>query len=365
MLASSRAGFYKSNYKELPPAPNTFVLYTSFNSPYIHAHEWRDNAGFGPKYADPANVATLSAARQCDVSPNSNVVIVGGDASPYIAAYEFNVQGTGFGNRYANPSVLPNGQCYALRFNRAGNAIAYGQVPGGSTKSIFVYRWNDSTGFGTKYTDLAASPSQAVTDIDFSRNDDAIAMTFGATPYVRAFAWDNTTGFGSVRSGPSTLPPGACFSVKFNTANNCVAVGTQLSPYIHVYAWTSAGFGTKFTNSGTLPTSVVQDLDFAPDDGSLVVGFASSPYIAAYKWNNSTGFGVRWNNPTSLPPAPITGIKISPSSRQVVYAASNGGTGGYMFDPTLVSPSTPALTQALTSPPGVGAVEDITFGKRQ
>lgn len=368
MLGSSRVGFYKNkpDVKRVAPLPDTFVVGASSTSPYIHAYEWRGPSGFGPKYSNPASIVNIGHGRECAVSPDSTVAVVGGDNTPYIAAYQIDPV-TGFGNTYSNPATLPNGQCYALAFNRAGNAIAYGQVPTGSptnAKSLIVYRWNNTTGFGTLYTTSAFLPSSStVTDVDFARDDSAIVMTSGASPYVRGIAWDNTTGFGTVKAGPATVPSNQTYKIRFNNANNVVGVCSIVSPYVFMYAWSASGFGTKFADSATLSAGA-NAIDFTLNDDALIIGQNSSPYISSYRWNNSTGFGVRWANPTTIPSHATENLKVSPDGKQVVLASNNGGLGGYKLDTSTNDASHKALAYAFTNPASIGFVNDVDFGKK-
>lgn len=368
MLGSNRFGFYKNkpDVKRFAPLPDTFIVGASSTSPYIHAYEWRGPSGFGPKYADPSSIVNIGWGRECDVSPDSTVVVVGGDNSPYIAAYQIDPV-TGFGNTYSNPATLPNGQCYALTFNRAGNAIAYGQIAGGGptgAKSLIVYRWDNTTGFGTLYTTSASLPSSTVTDVDFARDDSTIVISFGISPYIRGITWNNTTGFGTAQSGPATIPSNVADKIRFNNSNNVVGVCSSLvSPYVFMYAWSSSGFGTKFADSITLSAGAIA-IDFTTNDDALIIGQNSSPYVSAYKWNNVTGFGVRWANPTTLPTFPTENLKVSPDGEQVVLASQNAGFTGYKLDTSSVTTSHKALAYKFTSPASIGSVNDIAFGKK-
>lgn len=369
MLGSNRFGFYgnKPPIKKYPPTPDTFLAATSGNYPYINVYEWRGDSGFGPRYANAASIVNVGYGTEIDVSPDGTVIVLGGRDSPYIAAYQFD-PATGFGNTYSNPSVLPNGTCYALKFNNAGNAIAFGQSTTGqpvSPQNIIVYRWNNSTGFGTKYNNLPGTHIFTVTDIDFAPDDSAIAFTLGGSNYIVAFTWNNTTGFGTIKSGPGIRPTNSARCVKFNNAQSVVAVGALSSPYIFMYAW-NGNFSTKFADSTTLPVGDVSGVDFTPGDDAVVVGFQNSPYVAAYAWNNTTGFGARWANPTSLPGAASFDVTISPDGGQVVLASANSGLTGYKLDvsqPTNLSHQ--ALAYKFTSPSGTGFVESVKFGKKQ
>lgn len=371
MLGSKRFGFYKNkpDIKRFAPLPNTFIVGASSVAPYIHAYEWRGASGFGPKYNDPGSIVDLGWARECDVSPDSTVVVLGGDNNPYIAAYEIDPV-TGFGNTYSNPASLPNGQCFALAFNRAGNAIAYGQIPTGSptfAKSLIVYRWDNTTGFGSLYTTSVTLPNSTVTDVDFARDDSAIVVTSGASPYVRGISWNNTTGFGTAKAGPATVPSNVADKIRFNNSNNVVGVCSSLvSPYVFMYAWSDSGFGTKFADSITLSAGA-NGIDFTPNDDALIIGQNTSPFVSAYRWNNNTGFGVRWANPTTLPTFPTENLKVSPDGEQVVLASQNTGFTGYKLDTSINSTTHKALAFNYASPAGfavLGIISDVAFGKK-
>jgi hypothetical protein len=258
-------------------------------------------SGFGTKYADPS--ATMPARNTGGVTYNSatNSVAFGANATPYVQVYAWN-SSTGFGSKYANPATLPiaaPNDFQGVTFNSAGNAIATSFY---STPYLYVYSWS-SSGFGTKFSD-PASPVIASGNnsggLAFNGTDTVVASCAGVSPYIVTYNWSNSTGFGSKFSAPATSPTGAGQAVNFNKSTEAIVVGHSVSPFISVYPW-SSGFGSKYSNPATLPNT-------APNG----VTSSSSGAIAGVSWDNSgtgksfaiypwgAGFGTKFSDPASF-----------------------------------------------------------------
>jgi hypothetical protein len=75
------------------------IAVAHISSPYISTYAF--SAGFGTKYANPANLPT-STGRGVAFS-GSDIAVAHSD-SPYISTYPWSA---GFGTKYANPAALP------------------------------------------------------------------------------------------------------------------------------------------------------------------------------------------------------------------------------------------------------------------
>lgn len=74
-------------------------------TPYVSAYPWSDTTGFGTKYSNPTTPITTNYGADVAFGPSGDVVFVSTYTSPYIHAYAWSP--SGFGVKYANPSVLP------------------------------------------------------------------------------------------------------------------------------------------------------------------------------------------------------------------------------------------------------------------
>jgi hypothetical protein len=71
---------------------------------------------------------------------------------------------------------------------------------------------------------------------------------------------------------------------------------------VTVYPWNaSTGFGVKFANPATLPANNTRDVAFSPNGTAIAVAHAATPFVTAYPWSVS-GFGVKYGNVGSGPP---------------------------------------------------------------
>jgi len=76
---------------------------------------------------------------------NNSVLAVAHDDTPYLTVYKFN-DVTGFGTKYSNPATLPPGNGNSVSFKSDGSVIA---VANDSYDGVNAYPWSSSTGFGT------------------------------------------------------------------------------------------------------------------------------------------------------------------------------------------------------------------------
>lgn len=119
-----------------------------------------------------------------------------------------------------------------------------------------------------------------------------IAFGNSASPYIQVYKWDDATGFGTKYDNPSTLPAAATQSIAWNPVTKSLAVCNATSPYLEAYQFTKFGFGAKHSAPATTPARNVVDLAFSPDGAWLLVGLTSfgAYQIMAYPWSEA-GFG--------------------------------------------------------------------------
>ena len=81
-----------------------------------------------------------------------------------------------------------------------------------------------------------------------------------------------------------------------------VAVAHDANPNVTAYPWDdTTGFGTKYADPSTLPPNTGRGAAFSPSGGALVIAHLGSPYVTAYPWDDTTGFGTKYANPSTLP----------------------------------------------------------------
>lgn len=245
--------------------PYAVIATTYTTSPYVVAYQWLPGSGFGSKYADPTVLPQIRTS--CvDVNPAKNAVIIGNaNFTPYLNAYAWNTE-SGFGAKYADPSVYPVSGSYSVndvKFNATGTAVA---VATGQTPYLVAYAWNSATGFGTKYANPSTSFGSQAVSIGWSPLNDSLVVggteSGGSIAMIQGFKWNDATGFGTAYTGTYSM----------------IGSGTQPSQFTQI----------SFNPSGTVVAAT-------PNDTAL------APAVFAWAWNANTGFGTRYSNPASLP----------------------------------------------------------------
>jgi len=168
--SSSGFGTKYSNPSTLPPG-NGFgvsitkagdaVIVSHPGSPYITAYPWDDTTGFGTKYSNPS-VLPPSQGNGVTFSPADNAVICTNTATPYVAAYEWS-SSTGFGNKFSDPSTSLTDWGYAVDFTADASTVA---ISSGNSPFVLVFPWSTS-GFGTKYANPSILPAGTSRDVRF------------------------------------------------------------------------------------------------------------------------------------------------------------------------------------------------------
>ena len=70
-----------------------------------------------------------------------------------------------------------------------------------------------------------------------------------------------------------------------------------------------SGFGT--VKSATALNLSISSIAINNLETNIVAGAGTSPFIHAYIWDNSTGFGTKFANPSTLPSAASSYISLS------------------------------------------------------
>ena len=90
-------------------------------------------------------------------------------------------------------------------------AVAHAPTQFTSTSLISIYPW--SSGFGSKYADPTVLPTGTANGVAFSSTGNDIAVATTTTPYISVYPW--SAGFGTKYANPTVLPTGAANGVTF------------------------------------------------------------------------------------------------------------------------------------------------------
>lgn len=271
--AYTEPGTYPSNtfYNDMAWSPQNNAVAIASNSGVtggsgrVYAYLWDPVTGWSTRFNTTSLGSNTSGQSVC-FSTSGDAVIMGYIGG--LAAYPWSTS-TGFGTRYTNPTGVSSAYYNGVAFNAAGTAFV--GAHSGNTPWIDAWAWNDGTGFGTKYSNPASPPTgtnPSGNAVVFTPNDDAVIMGVSAStsPYIAAWAWNNTTGFGTKYSNPSTALPYSSDRMAMSPDGKAVIVTrTSTSPYVTAYAWDSAsGFGTKYANPTVAPTATIRSVTFVP-----------------------------------------------------------------------------------------------------
>ena len=76
-----------------------------------------------------------------------------------------------------------------------------------------------------------------------------------------------------------------------------IIVPHNTTPFVTAYPWTT-GFGVKYADPATLPGSAGLSADFSPAVTDVAIGSNATPFVQVYPW--ASGFGVKYANPATL-----------------------------------------------------------------
>tara|TARA_Y100000004_G_scaffold89215_1_gene100074 strand:+ start:207 stop:1259 length:1053 start_codon:yes stop_codon:yes gene_type:complete len=276
-----------------------FIAVGHGTSPYVSVYHW-SNAGFGAKVSNPSTLPT-NTVQEVRWSPDGNIFACGhGGSNRPMSFYAWS--SSGFGTRFTNPSGSGLNTAYAIRWHPDGDYVLVGGSPEtGTSAKLEAYAWDNSTGFGTKYTPSTA-PSDKVNGIHFHPDGDYVAVAqAGATVFARTYPWSSSSQFGSNISAPSGKWNDDAEQVQFTAAGNDVAFVGAGTPYVAVWPWTGSAYGTRYSNPLTLPNGFAYGLGIAPDDSAIGVGSTFGDKMQVYPFTSGTGLGTKYANPATLP----------------------------------------------------------------
>lgn len=287
LIGSVKNGMYSAN--------SVAITTGGSGSSGLYVYAW-SNSGFGARYSNPVTMSGLIYS--VAFSADSSVIFIGTNTG--VQAWSWS--GYGFGTQYSSPATPASGSCRTISIHPSNNAIV---LSSNSVANTSAYQWTSASGFGTKYSNPTTTLLTNVVGVRFSTGGGAAMFSSTASPYVQAYDWSYSTGFGSAKSDPSTPVPGRINSpVTFNQSGTAVAMGHVLggTPQVAVsaYAWNdSSGFGSKYANPSTIVDCNSYCAQYSPTGNAIIVGGVPAlESIYAYAWS-SAGFGVKYSNPTS------------------------------------------------------------------
>ena len=137
----------------------------------------------------------------------------------------------------------------------------------------------------------------------------SMAVAHAITPFITAYPW-SSSGFGTKYSNPATTPTSTGNGISFSPNGDSLAVAHSTTPFITAYPWSSSGFGTKYSNPATTPAGDSNGISFSPNGDSLAVAHGTTPFITAYPWSSS-GFGTKYSNPAATPANTSYGVAFT------------------------------------------------------
>jgi hypothetical protein len=100
-------------------------------------------------------------------------------------------------------------------------------------------------------------------------------------------------------------------------ASEAVIIGINASPYIVAYSWSNTtGFGSKYSNPSTLPPFAVNYLAINKENSKII--FIANNTVRFYNWSNSSGFG-SYSSPGNIL-GPVSDLTIAPNSSAIAVA---------------------------------------------
>lgn len=299
-------------------APDPEFIAFSHSENLLKVYRWTES-GFGSLLS---TVNTSSQPGKVTFNPSGTALAVTVLASPFIRVWP--VSTSGVGSQYSNPSTaLPN-SAQKLAWAPNGSAVVITTTENfNAAPTVHGYVWNNSTGFGSKFSNPTSVFTNDSYDCAFSPNGANVAAVCRITPFIRVWAW-SASGFGALRSNPSTLPTNNLGDggngVAFSPDGSAIAVVHAGSPFVSVYPWTGTAFGAKFSDPSVLPHTKGGKVKFSQSGSAIALStlngatYASFTTLMAYQWSSS-GFGAKYSNPSPRP----TGMTDSGSRGEIAF----------------------------------------------
>lgn len=223
------------------------------------------------------------------LSGSGNAIFAPITTPPYVAAWRVE-DDKSIGNRYDPPSTPPTGHVY-FKYHRSKIALL------GENSELLIYKWSDSTGFGTLYEPPELGGA-GVTALEWANDGKSVLVGLDAAPFLKTYRWDETFGFGEEMSPPQQMPITRVISIEFHPSGEYVIIGrTQqvlTGTGVLTYAWDNdTGYVGGVILSG-LPDYSGAFYGFSADGRVMVFGAGSLSGdfggLRFRKWSPSGGW---------------------------------------------------------------------------
>jgi len=295
---SRYANMLAGNIPYLPTTNSDAVFLPVYASPYMQVQNWFNGTttGFNSKYADSASLPP-SYVRDASWSRGKGYLSIAYGGGALFRTYAFN-NSTGFGTAYSNPLTLPagsDGNGVDLQIDDSLIFIAHSGSP-----YVSAYQFGYA-GYGTKISDPATILSSAATGVKYF--NETLFLNSSTTPFLHAYQFSiSNQSFGTKYANPTTTPTyGGYGNPEVHPSGD--AVTTQGISGCYAYAWSrSSGFGTKYAQPSGDPYAY--SVAFSSTGNTVAFVNQNSPFINAYQFTIAGGFGSKFSNPATLPTAP-------------------------------------------------------------
>jgi phage-related protein/WD40 repeat protein len=304
------------------------------------------------------SISPLSAPNKVAFHPSGKAVAVTRMGQPYFEVYRWSDDARVWGAKYNNPAVLPSGSSFSsgfdVAFSPSGNALI---VVGNFTEKVAAYQFSLETGLGNKITTaplpLVGSSDSFVwgNSVAFHPSGNAVAIAHWGAPYVSAWSWSDSTGFLASIASPSPAVNNVSSwegrAVAFNPAGTALVLGMDRPGSVGQDGWVVAwqwanGFGSRIPGfvRGANGTDAVYGAAFSPNGQTLVVVGGGSGAAVAFIWSypfSLAGFGAAreplFTGAPEWPPYQlfsVDDVAFSPSGDRIAVAQS-GGNNVYTY----------------------------------
>lgn len=244
----------------------------------------------------------------------------------------------GFGPKYSEPVTSGSSQQGAA-FSPTSNAL----VMGGANSKLRAWQWS-SSGYGTQYTDSSTIQSIAsIYDIAFSPDGNYVFCCGQSGAYIAAYPWSYSTGFGTKYTNVTPTVGQQISKIAINPTSNAVVFAGYQSTSIGGYKFSSSGFGTKYSDPASLPAKDAWGIGFLDNGATVVAATEGTPGVHAWQFTQASGFGTKYANPSTsftngyslaVNPAGTVVACGMVSSPYVAAYAWSGGFGTKYSDPS-------------------------------
>lgn len=317
-------------------ASQTIIFVGSDTVSAVHAYNFSSNT-FGTKYANPADIDTSAQSTnsiQSTGNPPSHVFY--NKTSSYPRGYLFN---NGFGTRIADPITLGTDMGLDLmrktKYNDGDN-------------KLYISHWGIRA-IGTMSFDKTSNTFTSFTNPTYNIGGDGYSVDVGeiTTGVFTTVVGHSQTPFislirpnmGTRYTNPTSLPQGEVRSVRFY--NNIVFFGMNVSPYAGAYVWSeTSGWGARYSNPATLPPATIMNyVDVSPNGLHVAYGYSLSSSntttnrFICYNFSSGGGFGTKIADPSPVFLNSVYELRYLVSQNSsVLLLGHNNGISGYLYN---------------------------------